>query len=171
MLCQIARQAGLRVIATADARDVEAVHGLGAQEVIDYRADPLEDAVNSIDAVIDLVGGEVQARSFAVLRPGGILVSAVSEPDQEIATRHGVRALFFLVNVTTAHLRRIAAMIDAGNLAVNVATPGKAPSSDTAVTVHHLAVLAIAQAQQYEDLSQEVDELRARVNALRPMVH
>jgi phage shock protein A len=38
-------------------------------------------------------------------------------------------------------------------------------------TVHHLAVLAIAQAQQYEDLSQEVDELRARVNAMRPMVH
>ena len=38
-------------------------------------------------------------------------------------------------------------------------------------TVHHLAVLAIAQSQQYEDLSQEVDELRVRVNSLRPMVH
>jgi NADPH:quinone reductase-like Zn-dependent oxidoreductase len=78
--------------------------------------------VNSVDAVIDLVGGEVPARSFAVLRPGGILVSAVSEPDQEVATRHGVRALFFLVNVTTAHLTQIAAMIDAGDLAVNVGT-------------------------------------------------
>ena len=75
-----------------------------------------------IDAVIDLVGGEVQARSFAVLRPGGILVSAVSEPDQETATRHGVRSLFFLVDVTTAQLTRIAAMIDAGDLAVNVGT-------------------------------------------------
>jgi len=67
---QMARQAGLRVIATADARDVEAVHGLGAQEVIDHRAVRFEDAVSSVDAVIDLVGGEVQARSFAVLRPG-----------------------------------------------------------------------------------------------------
>jgi NADPH:quinone reductase-like Zn-dependent oxidoreductase len=119
---QMARKAGLRVIATADARDVEAVHGLGAQEVVDYRAVRFEDAVNSVDAVIDLVGGEVQARSFAVLRPGGILVSAVSKPDQEAATRHGVRALFFLVNVTTAHLTQIAAMIDAGDLAVNVGT-------------------------------------------------
>jgi NADPH:quinone reductase-like Zn-dependent oxidoreductase len=119
---QMARQAGLRVIGTADARDVEAVHGLGAQEVIDYRAVRFEDAVNSVDAVIDLVGGEVQARSFAVLRPGGILVSAVSKPDQEAATRHGVRALFFLVNVTTAHLTQIAAMINAGDLAVNVGT-------------------------------------------------
>jgi NADPH:quinone reductase-like Zn-dependent oxidoreductase len=49
-----------------------------------------------------------------------VLVSTVSKPDQEIATRHGVRALFFLVNVTTAHLARIAAMIDAGDLTVNV---------------------------------------------------
>ena len=117
---QMARQAGLRVIATVDARDVEAVHGLGAHEVIDHRAVRFEDAVNRIDAVIDLVGGEVQARSFAVLRPDGILVSAVSKPNQELATKHGVRALFFLVNVTTAHLTQISTMIDAGDLAVNV---------------------------------------------------
>ena len=38
-------------------------------------------------------------------------------------------------------------------------------------TVHHLAMLAIAQSRQYEDLSEEVTELRARVNSLRPMVH
>jgi NADPH:quinone reductase-like Zn-dependent oxidoreductase len=116
---QMARQAGLWVIA-ADASDVEAAHGLGAQEVIDHRAVRFEDVVSGVDAVIDLVGGEVQARSFAVLRRGGILVSAVSKPDQEVATRHGVRALFFLVDVTTAHLTQIAAMIDAGDLTVNV---------------------------------------------------
>jgi NADPH:quinone reductase-like Zn-dependent oxidoreductase len=115
----LARHAGLQVIATANARDFETVRGLGAQEVIDG-AVPFEDAVHGIDAVIDLVGGEVQARSLAVLKPGGVLVSTVSKPDQEIATRHGVRALFFLVNVTTAHLARIAAMIDAGDLTVNV---------------------------------------------------
>ena len=119
---QMARHAGLRVVATANARDFEAVRDLGAQEVIDYRAVRFEDALSGIDAVIDLVGGEVQARSFAVLRPGGILVSAVSKPDQEAATRHGVRALFFLVNVTAAHLAQIAAMIDAGGLTVNVGT-------------------------------------------------
>ena len=82
----------------------------------------VRDTVNGIDAVIDLVGGEIQTRSSAILKPGGILVSAVSKPDQEVAARHGVRALFFLVNVTTAHLTQIAAMIDAGNLAVNVGT-------------------------------------------------
>jgi hypothetical protein len=38
-------------------------------------------------------------------------------------------------------------------------------------TVHHLAVLAIAQSRQYEDLSEEVTELRTRVNAQNPKVH
>jgi hypothetical protein len=38
-------------------------------------------------------------------------------------------------------------------------------------TVHHLAVLAIAQSRQYEDLAEEVTELRARVNARSPRVH
>jgi hypothetical protein len=37
--------------------------------------------------------------------------------------------------------------------------------------VHHLAVLAVAQAQQTEQLSAEVTELRARLEALQPMLH
>jgi NADPH:quinone reductase-like Zn-dependent oxidoreductase len=117
---QLARRAGLRTIATAARDDAAIVRDLGADLVIDYRTERFENKVRDADAVIDLVGGDVQARSFAVLGPGGILVSAVSKPDQEAATRHGVRALFFLVNVTTAHLARIAAMIDAGDLTVNV---------------------------------------------------
>jgi NADPH:quinone reductase-like Zn-dependent oxidoreductase len=117
---RLARRAGLRIIATVGAREIEAVRSLGAEEVIDHRAMRFEDAVKNVDAVIDLVGGEVQARSFEILKPGGVLVSAVSQPDQEVATRRGVRALFFLVNVTTAHLTRIAAMIDAGELVPNV---------------------------------------------------
>ena len=38
-------------------------------------------------------------------------------------------------------------------------------------TVHHLAVLAIAQSRQYEDVSEEVAELRVRVNDLNPRMH
>lgn len=117
---QMARKAGLQVIATAGIGDVEAVRALGAHQVIDFRRDRFEDSAKDIDAVIDLVGGEVQTRSFAVLKQGGALVSAVSKPDQNLATQHGVRALFFLVDVTTAALDRIADMIDAGDLSVKV---------------------------------------------------
>jgi NADPH:quinone reductase-like Zn-dependent oxidoreductase len=119
---QIARRAGLQVIATTGTRDVEAVRGLGAHEVVDFTKSRFEDSVQGIDAVIDLVGGETQMRSFAVLKQGGILVSAVSKPDQDLAAKHGVRALFFLVDVTTAQLDRIATMLDAGDLTVNVGT-------------------------------------------------
>jgi NADPH:quinone reductase-like Zn-dependent oxidoreductase len=51
---------------------------------------------------------------------GPVLVSAVSKPDQAEATRRGARALFFLVNVTTARLTQIAGMIDPGELIVDV---------------------------------------------------
>ncbi|MEA2731993.1 MAG: hypothetical protein QOF70_6468 [Acetobacteraceae bacterium] len=112
--------ARLCVIATAGAADLEYVRGLGADEVVDFRAERFEDKARAVDAVIDLVGGETQARSFAILRPSGILVSAVSKPDQAEATRRGAPALFFLVNVTTARPTQIAGMIDAGELIVDV---------------------------------------------------
>jgi hypothetical protein len=37
--------------------------------------------------------------------------------------------------------------------------------------VHHLAILAVAQAQQTEQLSAEVAALRAQVEAVAPVVH
>jgi NADPH:quinone reductase-like Zn-dependent oxidoreductase len=117
---QFARQSGATVIATAGADDIGTVRALGADRVIDYKAARFEDEVHDIDVVVDLVGGETQARSFAVLKQGGMLISAVSQPDRALAERHGVNARFFLVEVTTLHLTRIAEMIDAGELAVNI---------------------------------------------------
>jgi NADPH:quinone reductase-like Zn-dependent oxidoreductase len=119
---QFARQSGAHVIATASTGDIGIVRALGADEVIDYKTQRFEELAHDIDVVIDLVGGETQERSFAVLKTGGLLVSAVSKPDLALAERHGVRALFFLVEVTTMHLTRIAEMIDAGELTVNVGT-------------------------------------------------
>jgi hypothetical protein len=109
---QLARWAGLRAIATAADKDLAFVRSLGAGTVLDYKATRFEDAVCDVDAVIDLVGGEVQTRSFAVLRRGGALISAVSPPDPSLAAKHGVTAAFFLVDVTTERLDRIATMIE-----------------------------------------------------------
>jgi NADPH:quinone reductase-like Zn-dependent oxidoreductase len=117
---QLAHQAGLRVIATAGERDVAYVHSLGADEVIDFHAERFEDKAQDVDVVIDLVGGATQSRSFAVLRPGGSLVSAVSPPDQAEAARHAVQAGFFLVDVTTDRLTEIAASIDSGRLVTRI---------------------------------------------------
>ncbi|HMF62255.1 MAG TPA: NADP-dependent oxidoreductase [Vicinamibacterales bacterium] len=117
---QMARGAGLRCIATAGTADVDHVHSLGADTVIDFRTQHFEDVVRDVDVVLDLVGGETQQRSFLVLRRGGRLISAVSQPGPELAERHGVEARFFLVQVTTEHLMRVAAMIARGELQTQV---------------------------------------------------
>jgi NADPH:quinone reductase-like Zn-dependent oxidoreductase len=117
---QLAHRAGIRTIATAGVGDMSLVRGLGANTVIDYRTGRFEEQVRDADAVIDLVGGETQERSFQVLRRGGRLISAVSQPDQHLAERHGVEAAFFLVNVTSRYLAEIARLIDSGDLKTNV---------------------------------------------------
>lgn len=117
---RMAKLAEAHVIATAGRDDLDYVRSLGADRVIDYRTERFDEQVLGVDAIIDLVGGETQTRSFSVLKPGGYLVSAVSQPDQEIAARSQVHALFFLVDVTTMDLTRIGEMIDAGDLGTRV---------------------------------------------------
>jgi NADPH:quinone reductase-like Zn-dependent oxidoreductase len=109
------------VIATAGRDDLAYVRGLGAETVCDYRADRFEDHAHDVDVVLDTVGGETQARSLAVLKRGGTLVSIVSEPDAQAAARRGVQASFLLVGVTTALLERVAGMIAARRLTTRIA--------------------------------------------------
>jgi NADPH:quinone reductase-like Zn-dependent oxidoreductase len=117
---QLALLAGVEVVATATARSLELVRSLGAQQVVDVSTDRFEEVSGEVDAVIDTVGGELQARSFSVLRPGGVLVSAVSRPDAERALPHEVKAVFMLVDVTTEALTRIGALLRDGRLALRV---------------------------------------------------
>jgi NADPH:quinone reductase-like Zn-dependent oxidoreductase len=117
---QLARRARLRSVVTASTKDIDYVRGLGADKVVDYHTQRFEDQVRDADAVLDLVGGETQTRSFQILRRGGKLISAVSKPDLDRARQHGVNAAFFLVDVTTDRLRKIAALIDRGELKTRI---------------------------------------------------
>jgi NADPH:quinone reductase-like Zn-dependent oxidoreductase len=119
---QLARLAGLRSVVTASTKDIEYVRALGANQVIDYQTHRFEDEVRDAHAVLDLVGGDTQTRSFQTLRRGGRLISTVSKPDQDQAKQHGVSAAFFLVDVTTERLRVIATLIDRGELKTRVGT-------------------------------------------------
>jgi NADPH:quinone reductase-like Zn-dependent oxidoreductase len=67
----LARHLGARVITTASADNHAYVRMLGADRAIDYRKDDFTKLVSGCDAVFDTVGGDVTARSFAVLKPGG----------------------------------------------------------------------------------------------------
>lgn len=119
---QLARQAGLRVFATASSGDISFVKSLGADTVVDYKARRFEDAVPLVDIVLDLVGGDTRARSFAVIKPGGILVSTVSKPTAQDDRSRGVRAVFFLVEVTSERLDKLTDLFDSGKLKARVGT-------------------------------------------------
>ena len=116
---QIARLANLKIIATSSAKDSEYVKSLGADEVLDYHAAKFEDQISPVDIVIDTVGGETRKRSMEIVKPGGILVSAVS-PVSEEEKVPGVRAVFFLVEVTTARLNTISELFERGQLVAQV---------------------------------------------------
>lgn len=117
---QLARRVAHEVIATAFSGDIAYVQALGADRVIDVQKSRFEDELTDVDVVLDTVGGDTQDRSFAVLKPGGVLVSTVVAPDEQKAARHGIRSLFFLVEVSTWRLEQIASLIEAGELTTSV---------------------------------------------------
>jgi NADPH:quinone reductase-like Zn-dependent oxidoreductase len=118
---QFAKAAGAYVYATASGDGVQAVRDDGADEVIDYKKQKFEDVAKEVDLVFDLIGGETQARSFAVLKPGGALISSVQEPDQARAMEKGLTAKRFGATPNADHLKRIGELIDAGKVKVVVA--------------------------------------------------
>jgi NADPH:quinone reductase-like Zn-dependent oxidoreductase len=119
---QLARQAGLRIVATAGSADLDYVRGLGAEKVFDYRKDRFEESVSGVDIVLDTVGGLTQEKSLRVLKRGGILVSIVSAVPDAAQEQLGIRAAFFYAEVTTARLNKITELIDGGKLSTGVGT-------------------------------------------------
>ena len=118
---QFAHRHGARVIATARREDFDLLSRLGADEIIDYKKDRFEDETGNIDVVLDLVAGETQQRSWAVLRDGGILVSAVARPPREEIPRHA-HGKAFDVKPNANQLYQISQMIDDGSVSVVVDT-------------------------------------------------
>ncbi|MFJ1704595.1 NADP-dependent oxidoreductase [Kitasatospora sp. NPDC088346] len=115
---QLAKARGAYVLATASARNQDFLRGLGADEPLDrgaggpYRGEP-------VDVVIDAVGGQVQHDSWALLRPGGMLIT-LPEPLDEAYRRPGVDARRIVVAPDGEALTRIGGLIEAGRVRVEV---------------------------------------------------
>jgi len=111
---QLARHLGAHVVTTASAANHDYVRSLGADEVIDYNAEDFTRAVSGVDAVFDTVGGDVTARSFAVLRPGGRLASIASGRAPPPSPRDDVTSLRPDVGRDRPRLERVAALFEEG---------------------------------------------------------
>jgi NADPH:quinone reductase-like Zn-dependent oxidoreductase len=115
------------VIATSSAHNQDLLRSLGADEVVDYGAARFEDVVDPVDAVIDLVGGDVPLRSIPLIREGGVLASIVPSPDTQaeleaLAGRHNVRVSSVNMSVKRdmAAFAEIARRLGTGALKVTV---------------------------------------------------
>lgn len=121
MAVQLGHWKGAHVAATASGGNVDFVRSIGADEAIDYTATTFEDLVGDVDVVVDTVGGDVAARSWSVMRPGGILVAVAGMPDPGQAAAHGVRASGVVrPEVTRPILEEIAGLIEEGLLVPEV---------------------------------------------------
>jgi NADPH:quinone reductase-like Zn-dependent oxidoreductase len=117
---QFAKARGAWVATTASARDLDFVRELGADQAVDYKAQRFEEVVEPVDLVYDLVGGETQSRSWAVVKQGGALVSTLTEPDQEEARRRSARGLRYMAEPNPAELAEIGRLIGQGMVRVVV---------------------------------------------------
>jgi NADPH2:quinone reductase len=116
---QFAKHAGAKVYTTARKANHEYVTSLGADVAIDYAAEDFVDAVRKrepggIDLVFDAVGGDAQRKCYQVLKRGGMLVSIVDAPDEEMARSFGVKTAYVFVSPDGEQLRRITALVESG---------------------------------------------------------
>jgi NADPH:quinone reductase-like Zn-dependent oxidoreductase len=119
---QLAKWKGAQVIATASAKHLEYLRGLGADEALDYETTAFEDKLRNLDVVLDLVGGDALHRSWKVLRPGGIIVSTVEQPSAADAAAHGVKGTLMRVTTKAGQLHELAELAVAGQLKINIET-------------------------------------------------
>jgi NADPH:quinone reductase-like Zn-dependent oxidoreductase len=117
---QMAHAAGAVVTAFGRWADGDYLRSLGADIVGDYGAGPFENSAGREDVVVDTIGGDIQRRSFAVLKPGGILVSSVSRPSLELAAQYHVRGDYFLVDVNERSLEHVSTMLVDKTIVPNV---------------------------------------------------
>jgi NADPH:quinone reductase-like Zn-dependent oxidoreductase len=112
---QLARWAGARVIGTGRSHSRPLVTELGADRFIALDADRLEDAAGQADLVVDTIGGEVLARSPALLRTGGTLVTIKAAAELP-ADRDDIRNVVFVQESSRAQLIELARLVDEGYL-------------------------------------------------------
>ena len=113
---QLGRAAGARVIATGRGTVRELVTELGVERFVDVDRERFEDVAEDVDVVFDLVGGEILTRSAATVRDGGIIVSVVDDPTDQILDADRVKGLYFVVGPDRKQLEELARRADAGKL-------------------------------------------------------
>jgi NADPH:quinone reductase-like Zn-dependent oxidoreductase len=117
---QIAKARGARVIATASTANQDLLKQLGADVAIDYTKQKFEVVAKDVDVVLDSIGKDTLARSYAVTKKGGFIVSLVARPDRDELSKRGIRGAALSVEPNSDELAEIGKLIDDGKIKVIV---------------------------------------------------
>jgi NADPH:quinone reductase-like Zn-dependent oxidoreductase len=109
---QIAKARGAKVIATASTANQDLLKQLGADVAIDYTKQKFEDIAKDVDVVLDAIGRDTLARSYGVVKKGGIIVSLVARPKDSELEKHGIRGTGLNVEPNSEELAEIGKLID-----------------------------------------------------------
>ena len=113
---QIAKYFGAYVAATASGKNEELAKSLGADQFINYQEEDFEQILSDFDFVLDTQGGEIQEKSYNILKKGGTLVSIVAPPDEEKAAEKGVLTGYFFLEPTGERMKTLAKLIEEDHL-------------------------------------------------------
>jgi NADPH:quinone reductase-like Zn-dependent oxidoreductase len=129
MVTQLAREAGAYVIGTGRTADRAKALDFGAHEFVDLADDSLQD-IAGVDLVFDVIGGDIQKQSAALIRPGGTLVSITGPVEARPAD--GL-AVDFVVESDRTQLGEIVQRIRDGRLRTNIGNIGRLDDALTAL--------------------------------------
>ncbi|PFJ99129.1 NADPH:quinone reductase, partial [Bacillus cereus] len=110
---QIAKSFGAFVATTASSKNEEFLKSLGADLIIDYKNEKFEELLSDYNIVLDTIGGEVQEKSFQIIKSGGVLVSIVHEPFHEVK---GIRSGFLWLKPSGKQLEELTSLIQDGKI-------------------------------------------------------
>ncbi len=113
---QIAKARGAKVIATASTANQDLLKQLGVDQPIDYTTTKFDDVVKDVDVVLNAVRGDTLARSYGVVKKGGIIVSITGPPDPAELDKHGIRGTGLGAHPDAKILEELAKLIDAGKI-------------------------------------------------------
>lgn len=137
---QIAKARGARVIATASTANQDLLKQLGADVAIDYTKQKFEEIGKDVDCVLDPVGKDTLARSYALVKKGGIILALVARPDPEELKKRGIRAAGIWVKPNARDLAQIAQLIDTGKIkpiVTQVRPLSEAVAAEQQAETHH----------------------------------
>jgi len=137
---QIAKARGVRVIATASTANQDLLKQLGADVAIDYTKQKFEEIAHDVDLVLDPVGRDTLARSYGVVKKGGIVVTIVSRCDEAELKKHEIRGASLSSHPDSAELGEITKFIDGGKIkpiVTEVLPLADAAKADAQAETHH----------------------------------